>query len=152
MTEKEKQKVEVLRLQLKAAEKLLEDAQMKNIALETMIDIAEEQMKNLDPKKIWAQTVAQLRQFYPHYSVCYYCSLFGRSRQGWYEQTNREEEQQMATAIVLKLVHEIREELPRAGFPKLNDCQLSNLSPCLMCWRLAEGYNTTVMAWLKKFF
>lgn len=45
MTEKEKQKVEALRLQLKAAEKLLEDAQMKNIALETMIDIAEEQLK-----------------------------------------------------------------------------------------------------------
>jgi len=45
MTEKEKQKVDALRLQLKAAEKLLEDAQMKNIALETMIDIAEEQLK-----------------------------------------------------------------------------------------------------------
>jgi hypothetical protein len=45
MTEKEKQKVEALRLQLKTAEKLLEDAQMKNIALETMIDIAEEQLK-----------------------------------------------------------------------------------------------------------
>jgi len=45
MTEKEKQKVEALRQQLKAAEKLLEDAQMKNIALETMIDIAEEQLK-----------------------------------------------------------------------------------------------------------
>jgi hypothetical protein len=45
MTEKEKQKIEALRQQLKAAEKLLEDAQMKNIALETMIDIAEEQLK-----------------------------------------------------------------------------------------------------------
>jgi len=45
MTEKEKQKVEALRLQLKTAEKQLEDAQMKNIALETMIDIAEEQLK-----------------------------------------------------------------------------------------------------------
>jgi translation initiation factor 2B subunit (eIF-2B alpha/beta/delta family) len=45
MTEKEKQKVEALREQLKKAEKQLEDAQMKNIALETMIDIAEEQLK-----------------------------------------------------------------------------------------------------------
>ncbi len=45
MTEKEKQKVEALRLQLKTAEKQLEDAQMRNIALETMIDIAEEQLK-----------------------------------------------------------------------------------------------------------
>lgn len=45
MTEKERQKVDALRLQLKTAEKRLEDAQMKNIALETMIDIAEEQLK-----------------------------------------------------------------------------------------------------------
>lgn len=45
MTEKEREKVEALRLQLKKAEKQLEDAQMKNIALETMIDIAEEQLK-----------------------------------------------------------------------------------------------------------
>lgn len=50
----------------------------------------------------------------------YYCSLFGRSRQGWYEQTKREEEQHMANAIVLKLVEEIRRDLPRAGVPKLH--------------------------------
>jgi hypothetical protein len=51
MTEKEKQKVEALRLQLKTAEKQLEHAQMKNIALETMIDIAEEQLKITIRKK-----------------------------------------------------------------------------------------------------
>ena len=45
MTEKERQKVESLQKQLKAMERELEDAQMKNIALETMIDIAEEQLK-----------------------------------------------------------------------------------------------------------
>lgn len=50
----------------------------------------------------------------------YYCSLFGRSRQGWYEQTKREDEQHMATTIVLKLVREIRKDLPRAGVPKLH--------------------------------
>jgi transposase InsO family protein len=52
--------------------------------------------------------------------VGYYCSLFGRSRQGWYEQTKREDEQHMADAIVLKLVREIRQDLPRAGVPKLH--------------------------------
>jgi hypothetical protein len=45
MTEKERQKVEALRLQLQKLEKQLEDAQMKNIALETLIDLAEEQLK-----------------------------------------------------------------------------------------------------------
>jgi len=52
--------------------------------------------------------------------VRYYCSLFGRSRQGWYEQTKREDEQHMADAIVLKMVKEIRQDLPRAGVPKLH--------------------------------
>lgn len=45
MTEKEKQKVEALSKRLKELEKQLEDAQMKNIALETMIDIAEEKLR-----------------------------------------------------------------------------------------------------------
>jgi hypothetical protein len=45
MTEKERQKIEMLQKQLKALEKNLENAQMKNIALETMIDVAEEQLK-----------------------------------------------------------------------------------------------------------
>lgn len=45
MTEKEKQKLDSAHKRLKALEKQLEDAQFKNIALETMIDIAEEQLK-----------------------------------------------------------------------------------------------------------
>lgn len=45
MSEKEKQKLEALQKQLKELEKQLENAQMKNVALETMIDVAEEQLK-----------------------------------------------------------------------------------------------------------
>jgi hypothetical protein len=45
MTEKERHKLETLQKQIKALEKLLEDAQMKNVALETLIDVAEEQLK-----------------------------------------------------------------------------------------------------------
>jgi hypothetical protein len=45
MTEKERQKIQELQKQLKKMEKQLEDAQMKNIALETMIDVAEDQLK-----------------------------------------------------------------------------------------------------------
>jgi hypothetical protein len=51
MTEKERQKLEALQKQLKQMEKHLEDAQMKNIALETMIDVAEEQLKITIRKK-----------------------------------------------------------------------------------------------------
>ena len=45
MKEKEKQKLDAAHKRMKELEKQLEDAQMKNIALETMIDLAEEQLK-----------------------------------------------------------------------------------------------------------
>jgi hypothetical protein len=45
MTEKERIKLEAAQKRMKELEKQLEDAQMKNIALETMIDIAEEQLR-----------------------------------------------------------------------------------------------------------
>lgn len=51
MTEKEKQKLHAAHRRMKELEKQLEDAQMKNIALETMIDIAEEQLKIIIRKK-----------------------------------------------------------------------------------------------------
>lgn len=45
MTGKEKQKLDAAQKRMKELEKQLEDTQMKNIALETMIDIAEEQLR-----------------------------------------------------------------------------------------------------------
>lgn len=45
MSEKERLKLEALQKQLKDLEKQLENVQMKNVALETMIDVAEEQLK-----------------------------------------------------------------------------------------------------------
>jgi len=45
MTEAEKKKMEKLQQQLKKAEKQLEDAQIKNITLETLIDVAEKEFK-----------------------------------------------------------------------------------------------------------
>jgi putative transposase len=56
---------------------------------------------------------------YPHYSVNFFCSLFGKSRQAWYESCKNESEQQLQDLIVLKLIREIRLDLPRAGVPKL---------------------------------
>jgi len=45
MTPQERQEVQALQAQLKAAEKQLEDAKMKNIALNMLIDVAEEKLK-----------------------------------------------------------------------------------------------------------
>ena len=45
MTEKEKQELKALQAQNKALEKALEDAKMKNIALNMLIDVAEDKLK-----------------------------------------------------------------------------------------------------------
>lgn len=45
MTAEEKQKMELLQNQLKEAEKRLEDASIKLLALNTLIDVAEEKLK-----------------------------------------------------------------------------------------------------------
>ena len=55
MTEKERLKQEILLKRVKQLEKQLEDAQMKNIALETLIDVAEEQLKITIRKKAGAK-------------------------------------------------------------------------------------------------
>jgi hypothetical protein len=45
MTEQEKQQLATLRKQLKAAAQQLDEARMRNIALNTLIDVAEEKLK-----------------------------------------------------------------------------------------------------------
>lgn len=55
MTEKERIKSEGLDKRIKELEKQLEHAQMKNIALETLIDVAEEQLKVPIRKKAGAK-------------------------------------------------------------------------------------------------
>jgi putative transposase len=56
---------------------------------------------------------------YGHYSVRYFCLLFGKSRQAYYEQCTAVQKQQLNDALVLKLVEEIRKDLPRSGVPQL---------------------------------
>lgn len=55
MTEKERIKTEALHKRIKELEKQLEHAQMKNIALETLIDVAEENLKVPIRKKAGAR-------------------------------------------------------------------------------------------------
>jgi BMFP domain-containing protein YqiC len=55
MTEKERIKLEALQKRINELEKQLENAQMKNIALETLIDVAEENLKVPIRKKAGAK-------------------------------------------------------------------------------------------------
>lgn len=57
---------------------------------------------------------------YGHYSVRYFCALFGKTRQAWYDQSSRQAEQQLSDTLILKLVAELRNDLPRVGTRKLH--------------------------------
>jgi putative transposase len=59
-------------------------------------------------------------QLYSHFSIGYYCRLFGKSRQAFYEQRNEVNDKGLQDALVLKLVDEIRRDLPRCGADKLH--------------------------------
>jgi putative transposase len=61
-----------------------------------------------------------LVQLYSHYSVGYYCKLFGRSRQAFYAQMKDNDDKGLQDGVVLKLVAEVRQDLPRCGTDKLH--------------------------------
>jgi transposase InsO family protein len=52
--------------------------------------------------------------------VGYYCKLFGKSRQAYYEQINHPRDSGLQASLVIKLVGEIRKDLPRCGADKLH--------------------------------
>jgi len=56
---------------------------------------------------------------YPMHSIGYYCSLFGRSRQAYYEYQPHYDKNAIRDTIILKLVSEARQDLPRSGVPQL---------------------------------
>ena len=57
---------------------------------------------------------------YGGYSVSYFCKLFGKSRQAFYEQNKIPSDKGFEESLVIKLVKEIREDLPRCGTDKLH--------------------------------
>jgi transposase InsO family protein len=57
---------------------------------------------------------------YPLLGIGVICSLFGKSRQGWYEAQERDAQGMLQETFVLKLVEEIRRGMPRIGTQKLH--------------------------------
>jgi len=57
---------------------------------------------------------------YPSVSTGIVCSLFGKSRQAWYDYKQSNAHGQLENTFVLKLVSEIRQQMPRIGTQKLH--------------------------------
>ena len=120
MSSKERADNKALEKRIKELEKQLELAQMKNVALNTMIDIARERLQTRDQKKVWIQAVGVLTHMYPLTSKAVLCGLFGFSRQAWYDSKKRQSGLQMQEVFILTLVKELRGDHPRMGAEKLH--------------------------------
>ncbi len=57
---------------------------------------------------------------YSQFSVGYYCRLFGKTRQAFYDQRKEGTDKGLQEVLALKLVMEIRRDLPRCGTDKLH--------------------------------
>ena len=66
-----------LEAKIKELEKALEQERLRTLALNTMINIAETGFKNFNKKKVWNQTVTELRTMNQGFKVEALCGLFG---------------------------------------------------------------------------
>jgi putative transposase len=65
---------------------------------------------------------------YPKIGTGNICSLFGKSRQAWYDIQQRTAHGRLEETFVLKLVEEIRREMPRIGTQKLHHMLQKNFT------------------------
>jgi putative transposase len=62
-----------------------------------------------------------MRHFYPQAGVARLCGLFGKSRQALYDAQWRESDELIQEELVVKMIADIRKDLPRIGGVKLYD-------------------------------
>lgn len=68
-------------------------------------------------------------QLYPVFSIGFFCKLFGKSRQAYYEQYRERKDKQTEEILVLKMVAELRSKMPRIGTKKLHFMLEKELEP-----------------------
>ena len=95
------------------------------------------------PIKGWCQAVEIMRRKYPHVGVGVLCGLFGKTRNAFYDHQRRATAQAPFDGLVLALVADIREDLPRLGPRKFRICCFRGWATtrpgwagttCLRCW------------------
>ena len=60
-----------------------------------------------------------MRQAFPGHSLGTLCGLFGKTRQAYYDMSTYVQSTDIETAVIIKLVEELREQMPRIGTRKL---------------------------------
>lgn len=60
-----------------------------------------------------------MKQCYPQTAIRVLCKLFGKTRHAWYDNRWRQQNEFLKDEIIIQLVLEIRNQLPRIGTRKL---------------------------------
>lgn len=116
-------------------------------------------------KKLWSQTVEEVKRINAKESLGFLCGLFGYTRQAYYQQKSRNVYQAIKGAVVLEKVMENRKLLPKAGGRMLykllkNDgiqigrdklFELLRNSNMLVVRKKHKVYTTQSKHWLKKY-
>ncbi|WP_410529754.1 IS3 family transposase [Tenacibaculum sp. MAR_2009_124] len=103
---------------IKRLEKELEDEKLRNLLLNTMIDVSDKQFGTTIRKKLLSQPIQIIRQNKEITLSCS-CRLLGISRQAVYQGIKRKENRAKVLSQIKLLVLSIRREMPRIGTRKL---------------------------------
>ena len=71
-------------------------------------------------KKLWHQTIREIKDEFPNASLQMLCDFFGKTRQAWYKSQREKEIQEMKDLLIVDHVKHIRKYLPRLGTRKLH--------------------------------
>ena len=111
--------VQELEAENKRLQEELNLEQLRNRALNVMIDIAEEQLKIPIRKKIWCQTVEEIAPAERNFGIDLLCGLFGKTRQAYYKSKKNHFKELVINDLIITLVMEVREKQRRIGARKL---------------------------------
>lgn len=115
----EKLSIEAMEERIREPEPQPAKEKMRSTCVDTMIDIAERELKVDIRKKIWWQTVRKVRQKHPSYKMDVLCRLFGKTRQAYYGKSHYVANKNVEEDVILYLVHHARKDFPRIGAKKL---------------------------------
>lgn len=76
--------------------------------------------QNSYQKKLWHETITEVKDKFPTANLQTLCDFFGKTRQAWYKARNAKESQHMKELLVVDHVRHIRKFLPHLGTRKLH--------------------------------
>ncbi len=82
--------------------------------------IGRKKVEHSSQKKLWHETVSEIRHEFPFENMDSLCSFFGKSRQAWYKAQTKKITVQMKEMLIVAHVQHTRKYMPRIGGRKMH--------------------------------